>query len=90
MRLLQGGRCGSFGEAERPCIEDSTSGNGRDLSLLHYVVIVPGSHRPSCAMVPRVKRLVRESNSNIHLVAKLIRSGPPSAVGTEIMVPTKP
>jgi len=39
------------------------------------------------ALFPRVKRPVRESNPNITQVAKLIKRGVPSAVGTEWMVP---
>jgi len=55
---------------------------------LHSVKIASVSDRASCAMVtecsvPRVKRPVRESNTNISQVAKLIKRGAPSAVGTE-------
>ena len=55
---------------------------------LHSVKIASVSHRASCAMVtecsvPGVKRSVPESNPNISQVAKLIKRGAPSAVGTE-------
>lgn len=87
MRLLREGRCGSFGKTERSGSEDSNSGSGRVLCLLHSFKIVSGSHRGPYAIVTecsvsRVKRPVRESNPNICLVTKL-RLGPPSSVGTE-------
>ena len=90
MRLLQGGRCGSFGEAirlqaVRSGSEDSASGSGRALSTaLRSPLVLTELHMQLLQnAVPRVKRPVRESNPNIRQVAELIRRGAPSTVGTE-------